>query len=89
MSHFPIKVTSVALFCVAYLVAEFTVWVTLVPHTVSPATFMWSSVLGLLLTATAVWATAGAQATRSIAHVLHDVEEAGASAGSGRGKGSR
>jgi hypothetical protein len=57
-----------------YAATSIAVWVAAVPGVVSGQTFAWVSVLALLTVAAAGAAVANARATRSIAHVLYDVE---------------
>ena len=49
-------------------------WLVLVPSFASPQTFVWASAASLVILVSAVATITNAQATRSIAHVLYDVE---------------
>lgn len=69
-----LKTTFVILFVVAYLGIEALVWITQVPARMTVSTFAWVSMLGLIMTGIALWTAFGGRPTRSIAHVLYDVE---------------
>lgn len=72
---FPMKITSVVLFFAAALtLCMGGAWMALVPQTMTPGTFAWLAAVGLVATAAALRTASGAQPTRSIAHVLYDVE---------------
>lgn len=49
-------------------------WLWLVPDMISTPTFGWIALLAVATTIAAAWSIAGARSTRSIAHVLYDVE---------------
>ena len=62
------------LFCGAYLSAQGAAWFVLVPETISVSTYVLTSTLTLILMSIGVWTMTAAQATRSVAHLLYDVE---------------
>lgn len=64
----------VGAFVVVWIAAAFAAWVALVPAAISAATFIWLSAATAVLVAVAVATTRGARPTRSVAHVLYDVE---------------
>lgn len=69
-----LKTAAVLAFGVLYLAAEVVAWVALVPHALSVQAFAWISVLALTATVAAGATLMGARATRTVAHVLYDVE---------------
>ena len=71
---FPIRMTSAVLFLAACVALSLGAWMTLVPRTMSPSTFVWVAAVGLIATAAALRTASSAQPTRSIAHVLYDAE---------------
>lgn len=69
-----LKLAAVLALGLLYLAAQVVAWVVLVPHVLSVQTFAWISVLALTTTVAAGVTMMGARATRSVAHVLYDVE---------------
>lgn len=57
-----------------WLVLAAAAWVALVPDAISSATFAWANSAVVVVTALAVILARTARPTRSIAHVLYDVE---------------
>ncbi len=57
-----------------YAALAIAAWLWLVPDTISTQTFAWIALLAVATTIAAAWAIVGARSTRSIAHVLYDVE---------------
>jgi hypothetical protein len=68
------KITVVLALAGLFLAAEIAVWFAFVPHLISPQTFAWISILALTTTIAATATMVAARATRSIAHVLYEVE---------------
>jgi hypothetical protein len=69
-----VKIAVVLMLCGLYAALEVAVWFAFVPRTLSAQTFAWVSILGLITMIAGVSTMVGARATRSIAHVLYDVE---------------
>ncbi len=68
------KTASVFALCAIYAALGIAAWVWLVPGVISTQTFAWMSLLAVATTIAALWTIVGARSTRSIAHVLYDVE---------------
>jgi hypothetical protein len=68
------KTASVVALCALYTALGVVAWLSLVPRVFSAQTFAWMSLLVVATTVAAVWSIIGARSTRSIAHVLYDVE---------------
>ena len=66
-----IKVGAVVL---VWIAAAFAAWVAFVPATISAAPFIWLNAATAAVIAVAVATTRSARPTRSVAHVLYDVE---------------
>ena len=69
-----VKVTVLLALCAVYAATSIAAWFAAVPSVVSAQTFAWVSALALLTIIAAGATMANARATRSIAHVLYDVE---------------
>lgn len=69
-----VKLGVLAALCVIYASTSIAAWFAAVPGVVSAQTFAWVSVLALLTTIAVAATTVSARPTRSIAHVLYDVE---------------
>jgi hypothetical protein len=69
-----VKIAVVLTLCGLYASLEVATWFAFVPRALSAQTFAWVSILGLVTTIAGVSTVVGARATRSIAHVLYDVE---------------
>jgi hypothetical protein len=69
-----VKITVLLTLCAVYAAASIAAWFTAVPGVVSGQTFAWVSALALLTVVAAGATIVSARATRSIAHVLYDVE---------------
>jgi len=69
-----VKIAVVLTLCGLYAAMEVAAWFAFVPRAVSAQTFAWVSILGLVATIAGIATIVGARATRSIAHVLYDVE---------------
>lgn len=65
---------SAGVVCMLAVLADIVAWFTLVPVPVSVAAFGWANLLVALMLGVGGIAATGALPTRSIAHVLHDVE---------------
>jgi hypothetical protein len=65
---------SLPLVVVVVLAATVAAWVTWVPSAVSATTFGWLMAAGAVVTGVTLAIMSRAQPTRSIAHVLYDVE---------------
>lgn len=81
MSEFPLqsirsvsKPAVVMASCAVYVALGVAAWMALVPRLFSAQTFAWISTLAVATTIAAGWAIVRARSTRSIAHVLYDVE---------------
>lgn len=61
--------------CAGSLAAAVASWLLLVPGVVSGGTFAWLSAAVLLVVGVSLKTAVNARPTRSIAHVLHDVEQ--------------
>ena len=57
-----------------YMAAGIGLWLALVPIVISPQTFGWMSALAFVVAIVSGSTIVRAQSTRSIAHVLYDVE---------------
>jgi hypothetical protein len=57
-----------------YIAAEIAIWMTFVPEALSVQTFGWMSALAFMTTIAGASSVVRARSTRSIAHVLYDVE---------------
>ncbi len=68
------KTASVLALGTIYAALAVAAWLWLVPDMISPQTFAWIALLAVATTTAAVWTIVGARSTRSIAHVLYDVE---------------
>lgn len=68
------KTASVFTLGAIYAALAIAAWLWLVPDMISTQTFAWVAVLAVATTAAAAWTIVGARSTRSIAHVLYDVE---------------
>jgi hypothetical protein len=71
-----VKTAVVLTLCGLYAAMGIAGWFAFVPHALSAQTFAWISILGLVTTIAGIATVVGARATRSIAHVLYDVEQA-------------
>lgn len=69
-----VKFTVLLSLCAVYAGMSVAAWFAVVPAVVSAQTFAWVSALALLTLIAAGATIANARATRSIAHVLYDVE---------------
>lgn len=69
-----VKLTVLLTLCAAYAATSIAVWFAAVPVVISAQTFGWVSALALLTLFAAATTIVSARATRSIAHVLYDVE---------------
>lgn len=68
------KLAAVLMLCAGYVAVAIAAWFAFVPATMSAQTFAWMSALAFMATIAAGAAIVGARPTRSIAHVLYDVE---------------
>ncbi len=68
------KTASVFALGALYAALAIAAWLWLVPDTISTQTFAWIALLAVATTIAAAWTIVGARSTRSIAHVLYDVE---------------
>ncbi len=69
-----LKMAAVLALCSLYVAIEVAVWFTFVPDVLSVQTYAWMSALAFMTTIAGGAAVVRAQSTRSIAHVLYDVE---------------
>jgi len=69
-----VKMTVLLALCAVYAMTSIAVWFAAVPGVVTRQTFAWVSALALLTMIAAAATMVSARATRSIAHVLYDVE---------------
>lgn len=69
-----VKLTVLLALCAVYAATSIAVWFAAVPGVLSAQTFVWASALALLTVIAAGTTIVSARATRSIAHVLYDVE---------------
>lgn len=79
LSEFPsskplLKASALLVFAGLFIIAEAGVWLVLVPNPVSVQTFSWLSALACTTVLAAAATMIRARSTRSIAHVLYDVE---------------
>lgn len=68
------KLAAVLVLCGAYVAVEIAAWFAFVPSAMSAQTFAWITALAFMATISAGAAIVGARPTRSIAHVLYEVE---------------
>jgi hypothetical protein len=68
------KLTVLLSLCAVYAAMSIGAWFAVVPAVVSAQTFAWVSALAMLTLIAAGATIVNARATRSIAHVLYDVE---------------
>lgn len=69
-----LKTTAFFVLCGLYVAIAIGFWLLFVPSTLSPQTFAWITALTFMTTIAAGSAMVWARPTRSIAHVLYDVE---------------
>lgn len=72
-----LKAAIVMVFLLAFGATELATWLLFVPGYLSPSTFVWMTAAALLVITFAGVTAANARATRSIAHVLYEVEHPG------------
>jgi hypothetical protein len=65
---------SIVVLCALVIAADAATWIALVPGVISVAAFGWANALVAMMMGVGVVAATGALPTRSIVHVLHDVE---------------
>ncbi|HSC25805.1 MAG TPA: hypothetical protein VLD67_00940 [Vicinamibacterales bacterium] len=78
------KIGTIVLFCGLWVFAALGAWVGLVPERLSAVSFAWANLLTLLLIVVGSAVAARGRPTRSIAHVIHDVEHPSAGRATGR-----
>lgn len=68
------KLTALIALCGVFVAMEIGIWLTFVPDALSVQTFAWMSALAFMITIATAASVIRARSTRSIAHVLYDVE---------------